>query len=159
MRLKPLVISTICALVFSTQLPIAAQAADGDAPAPTTTKSAKNIDTELVKARALIESKKYAPAITELKKLNKTFPNNADVNNLLGFASRKLSKYKDAETYYKKALKIKPNHLGALEYQGELFVLTNKSAQAKANLAKLKKACGISCEEYLDLEKSINAKK
>jgi hypothetical protein len=31
--------------------------------------------------------------------------------------------------------------------------------KAKANLAKLKKACGTSCEEYIDLKKSIEAKK
>ena len=81
------------------------------------------------------------------------------MNNLLGFASRKLGQYKEAGTYYTKALKIKPNHLGALEYQGELFVLTKNMTKAKANLAKLKTACGTSCVEYLDLKKSIEAKK
>jgi hypothetical protein len=38
-------------------------------------------------------------------------------------------------------------------------VLTKNIAKAKANLAKLKKACGTSCSEYLDLKKSIDAKK
>ena len=149
----------ICATLLFGQAQFSAQAADGDNPAPSAPKATKNVDVELEKSRALIASKKYKEALTELKKVNKSIPNNADVNNLLGFASRNLGQYKQAGTYYTKALKIKPNHLGALEYQGELFVLTKNMAKARANLAKLKKACGTSCEEYIDLKKSIDAKK
>jgi tetratricopeptide (TPR) repeat protein len=175
---KQRVITTlVCATLFFTQSQFSAQAADPEPspsatssetsaptsnsgnPAPTSTKSAQNVDTELTKSRSLIASKKYKEALTELKKVNKSYPNNADVNNLLGFASRKLGQYKQAGTYYTKALKIKPNHLGALEYQGELFVLTKDITKAKANLAKLKTACGTSCAEYLDLKKSIGTKK
>ena len=86
------------------------------------------------------------------------FKNNADINNLLGYSSRKLKQYKPAATYYEKALKINPNHLGALEYQGELFVLTNKVSAAKKNLVKLEKLCGLKCGEYLDLKKAIGKK-
>jgi tetratricopeptide (TPR) repeat protein len=175
---KQRVITTlVCATLFFAQSQFSAQAADPEPspsatssetsaptsnsgnPAPTSTKSAQNVETELTKSRSLIASKKYKEALTELKKVNKSYPNNADVNNLLGFASRKLGQYKQAGTYYTKALKIKPNHLGALEYQGELFVLTKDITKAKANLAKLKKACGTSCPEYLDLKKSIGTKK
>jgi tetratricopeptide (TPR) repeat protein len=175
---KQRVITTlVCATLFFTQSQFSAQAADPEPspsatssetsaptsnsgnPAPTSTKSAQNVDTELTKSRSLIASKKYKEALTELKKVNKSYPNNADVNNLLGFASRKLGQYKQAGTYYTKALKIKPDHLGALEYQGELFVLTKNITKAKANLAKLKKACGTSCAEYIDLKKSIGTKK
>jgi hypothetical protein len=60
--------------------------------------------------------------------------------------------------YYSKALRIDPNHLGALEYQGELFVETKKIPSAKKNLAKLKSLCGATCEEYLDLKKAIGKK-
>ncbi|MEY3935560.1 MAG: hypothetical protein RI901_990, partial [Actinomycetota bacterium] len=66
--------------------------------------------------------------------------------------------YGPAATYYAKALKIDPKHLGALEYQGELFMLTKKPSEAKKNLAKLKSLCGIKCEEYLDLKKAIDKK-
>ena len=159
MRKQRIITTLVCATLLFGQAQFSAQAADGDNPAPAATKTAKNVDVELEKSRALIASKKYKEALTELKKVNKSIPNNADVNNLLGFASRKLGQYKEAGTYYTKALKIKPNHLGALEYQGELFVLTKNMTKAKANLAKLKTACGTSCVEYLDLKKSIEAKK
>jgi hypothetical protein len=46
--------------------------------------------------------------------------------------------------------------LGALEYQGELFITTGKLDQAKANLAKLQGLCG-TCEEAQDLEAALKA--
>ena len=51
-----------------------------------------------------------------------------------------------SEKYYAYALRLNPNHLGALEYQGELFVQTDRIAKAKANLAKLQGLCG-NCED------------
>ena len=110
---------------------------------------------ELALSRSLIEAKNYRQALTELKRVDQIVAKNADVNNLLGFTSRKLGQYSQAGIYYVKALKINPNHLGALEYQGELFLIQKKAALANQNLAKLKKLCGTSCEEYLDLKKAI----
>ena len=114
---------------------------------------------ELALSRTLIADKNYRQALTELKRVDRVVKNNADVNNLLGFASRKLAQYSQAGTYYVKALKIDPNHLGALEYQGELFLIQKKVTLAQQNLAKLKKLCGTSCEEYLDLKQAIATKK
>jgi len=91
----------------------------------------------------------------ELKQVNRIVANSSDVNNLLGFASRKLGQYKQAGAYYVKALTIDSGHLGALEYQGELFLIQKKIALAKQNLAKLKALCGTSCEEYLDLKQAV----
>ena len=107
----------------------------------------------------MIADKNYRQALVELKRVDRIVMNNADVNNLLGFASRKLGQYSQAGAYYVKALKINPNHLGALEYQGELFLIQKKVTLAQQNLAKLKKLCGTSCEEYLDLKQAIAKKK
>ena len=139
------------------------------APAPTATKTptptpttpaaaAKTVSSELAPIRALIVKKDFTAALAALKIADKDFPNNADINNLLGYSARNLKQYKPAATYYTKALKIDPKHLGALEYQGELFMLTKKTADAKKNLAKLKSLCGDKCEEYLDLKKAIGNK-
>ena len=110
---------------------------------------------ELALSRSLISAKNYRQALVELKRVDRVVVNNADVNNLLGFASRKLGQYSQAGLYYVKALKINPNHLGALEYQGELFLIQKKVKLAQQNLAKLKGLCGTSCEEYVDLKKAI----
>lgn len=115
----------------------------------------KTVIGELTRIREIIAAKDFKSARAALLISNGEFPNNADVNNLLGFTSRKLKMYGPAATYYTKALSINPSHLGALEYQGELFIETNKIALAKKNLAKLKTLCGINCEEYLDLKKAL----
>jgi len=127
------------------------------APTPTPA-AAKSVNSELAKVTTLLNANNFKQALSDLKVIDSEFKNNADVNNLLGYSSRKLKQYKPAATYYEKALKINPNHLGALEYQGELFVLTNKVSAAKKNLVKLEKLCGLKCGEYLDLKKAIGKK-
>jgi tetratricopeptide (TPR) repeat protein len=132
-------------------------------PTPTPTQAAqtptpaavKTVNSELAKVTTLLNANNFKQALADLKIIDSEFKNNADVNNLLGYSSRKLKQYKPAATYYEKALKLNPNHLGAIEYQGELFVLTNKVSAAKRNLAKLEKLCGLKCGEYLDLKKAI----
>jgi tetratricopeptide (TPR) repeat protein len=132
------------------------------APTPTvsttTTPVVETVESSLKSIQVFIENKDYRAALAALKIADTKFANNADVNNLLGFSSRKLKLYKQAAVYYSKALRIDPNHLGALEYQGELFVETKKIPSAKKNLAKLKSLCGATCEEYLDLKKAIGKK-
>ena len=132
-------------------------------PTPTSTPTtpaavAKTLSGELATIRALIAKKDFTAALAALKIADKDFPNNSDINNLMGYSARNLKQYKPAATYYTKALKIDPKHLGALEYQGELFMLTKKTADAKKNLAKLKSLCGVNCEEYVDLKKAIGNK-
>jgi Flp pilus assembly protein TadD len=150
--------STPAPVVSATPTPAKATPTPVASATPTPSVAAKNLSTELTKIRSLISAKNFASAMTALQAADKTFPNNADINNLLGYSARNLKQYANAAAYYTKALKIDPNHLGALEYQGELFMLTKKSAQAKKNLAKLKSLCGLTCEEYLDLKKAIGNK-
>ena len=127
-------------------------------PSTTPTPTIKTVTSELSAIRVLINSGKYTTALTSLKSADNSYPNNADINNLLGYTSRKLKQYTQAGTYYTKALKIDPKHLGALEYQGELFMILKKTSSAKSNLAKIKAICGTSCEEYIDLKKAIGKK-
>jgi tetratricopeptide (TPR) repeat protein len=162
----------LASLIAFSLLPLPALANDpGATPSATSSPSAssatkspvaqvlpKSITESLVEPRKLIAAKSWLAAIVSLKKVDLAFPNNADVNNLLGFTSRNLGLYADATKYYAKALKIDPNHLGALEYQGVLFIKTNKLTSAKINLSKLKKLCGTSCAEYQDLLKELGSK-
>ena len=127
-------------------------------PSPTAAPTVKTVTSELTAIRISINSGQYTTALTSLKSADKSYPNNADINNLLGYTSRKLKQYTQAGTYYTKALKIDPKHLGALEYQGELFMTLKKTSSAKSNLAKIKAICGTSCEEYIDLKKAIGNK-
>ena len=105
-----------------------------------------------------IDAKQYQAAIDELKSIVAKDDKNADAYNLLGFSNRKLKRYDIAEEYYQKALKLDPKHTGAMEYLGELYVETDRMDDAKKMLARLDKACFISCDEYRQLKTMIERK-
>ena len=107
-------------------------------------------------AQAAIAATDYPAAARILAVLAGTDPTNPDVWNLFGFASRKMGRMGEASEAYAEALRLKPDHIGALEYQGEMFVDLKRPEDAAKNLAMLKKLCG-DCEEALDLEAYIAA--
>jgi predicted Zn-dependent protease len=115
---------------------------------------------ELKNGLRMIESltygKKYKLALSKLKVLDNKFSDNADINNYLGFVNRKMNELGKSAYHYKKALSIEPRHIGALEYQGELFIMTKKFTEANNNLRLLKMICGSQCKEYLELKKALN---
>lgn len=113
----------------------------------------------LASARALIAEQRWADAIQELRRIDT--PASADWNNLMGYSHRK-AKTPDraaAERYYDAALKIDPQHRGALEYSGELYLSMGQLARAEQRLAALDKACFLPCDEYRDLKAAIAAYK
>ena len=107
--------------------------------------------------QSLVYGKKYKKAEKRLISLEVKFPQNADIQNYLGFVSRKMDKLGKSDAYYKKALQINPMHKGALEYQGELFLQYKNVEKAKANLKLLERICGVNCEEYKELKKAIES--
>jgi len=108
----------------------------------------------LASVRAKIQAKDYKGALAELTPMLETHQH-ADVYSLMGFALRKTGDYKQAYTFYRKALDFDPEHKGALEYLGELYVETGQVDKARENLALLKKLCPVGCEEMFDLEEAI----
>ena len=106
-------------------------------------------------AVALIAAEKYQEAIPPLQSAEKLATLDADIQNLLGFTHRKTGKLDAAARYYKRALEINPKHKGALEYQGDLFLMRGDKDAARANLAKLDKICWLGCNEYDELKKAI----
>ena len=116
---------------------------------------AKSDPVWLTEARASIKADKYDQAIQQLQAANET--SSADWNNLLGSSLRKKQPpdLVGAEKYYQAALKIDPNHRGALEYYGKLKLMNNDLPGAEALLARLDKACTFGCEEYSDLKGAV----
>jgi Flp pilus assembly protein TadD len=109
----------------------------------------------LAPARARIAEKSWAAAIDELKKVDAT--SSADWNNLMGYSLRKAdpANLAEAEKYYNEALRIDAKHRGALEYSGELYLMTGNLEMAEQRLAALDKACFLPCEEYTDLKRAV----
>ena len=122
-------------------------AADTYTPTPTADK--------LSAARTQIAAGQWAAAVDELKKVNDT--GSADWNNLMGYSLRKgkTPDFAGAERYYNEALRIEPQHRGALEYSGELYLMTGDIAKAEQRLAALDKACFLPCDEFNDLKKAV----
>ncbi len=80
-------------------------------------------NSEYETAKTLIKSKQdFAAALPILESLTQEQPDYADAWNLRGFANRKLGNLDAAAEAYSEALRLNPEHLGALEYQGEMFV-------------------------------------
>lgn len=112
-------------------------------------------------AKKLIYSKKYEKALDILISLENKQPigfSKADLYNYLGFATRKKNNpnYEDAEEYYLLALSIDANHIGALEYLGELYIETDRLGQAEKLLNKLGVVAGEDSVEYKELFDLLN---
>jgi tetratricopeptide (TPR) repeat protein len=109
-------------------------------------------------AKDLVDSQQYAKAIPLLEQSLHDKGPSADVLNMLGFSYRKTGDVNKGLDYYLQALKLEPNHLGANEYLGELYLEMNNLPKAEERLQVLQKACG-SCEEQEDLDKAVAAYK
>ena len=124
--------------------------------------SSVDANAEYLKAEKLVKTYKFEKAIKALNKLLTETPDGytkADIYNYLGYASRKqrAPNFEKAESYYLKALKIDPNHIGALEYLGELYYETGRVEKASELLEKLKIVAGENSEEYIELFEVINS--
>lgn len=116
-----------------------------------------NTPVDLTSVRAKIAAKDYKGALAELRDLAED-NQQADVYNLLGFTLRKTGDFKTSLTYYTKALELEPDHKGAHEYLGELYVETGNMPKAQEQLAALTKLCPNGCEELDDLKAAIAGK-
>jgi len=111
---------------------------------------------DLTSVRAKIKAKDFKGALAELTPMLATYQH-ADVYNLMGYSLRKTGDYKQAYTFYRKALDFDPDHKGALEYLGELYVETGQIEKAKENIVRLQQLCPSGCEELDDLQRAVSA--
>jgi tetratricopeptide (TPR) repeat protein len=106
-------------------------------------------------ALRLIRRNDYAQAVPYLDRTLATRPNNADVLNYEGFTHRMLGDYPGSLAYYQKALERDPDHKGAHEYLGELYLNMHQIGGARGQLAELTRLCPKGCDELDALTKSI----
>jgi Tfp pilus assembly protein PilF len=113
-------------------------------------------DRAYVQAVRLINAGHYDDALVALRGAQAAFGPHPDVLTYIGYANRKLGRYDIAETYYRQALAIAPNHRGATEYYGELMVERGDLAGARRMLTKLDTLCSFGCAEAEDLRRWID---
>jgi len=120
-----------------------------------------DVNIEFNRAKKYIYKKNYAKGLKILKDIEneRAFGySKADLYNYMGFASRKQKDpdYIGAEKYYLKALYLEADHIGALEYLGELYYETDRVDKAKSLLEKLGEVAGKNSTEYKELYKLLD---
>ena len=120
-----------------------------------------DVNVEFNRAKKLIYKKNYEKALKILKDIEDERPfgfSKADLYNYMGFAARKQKDpdYISAENYYLKALSLDADHIGALEYLGELYYETNRADKARSLLKKLGEVAGKDSAEYKELSELLN---
>ena len=80
---------------------------------------------------------------------------NADIQNYLGYAYRRLRQFDPAMQHYRQALTLNPRHRSAHEHLGEAHLVRGDLAKSKEQLAALEQICIIPCDEYDDLQRAI----
>ena len=104
--------------------------------------------------KLIYEQGDYQGAITALRALD--HDDNADVANLIGYASRKLGRYDDAKIWYERALAADPNHAVTWSYYGMWQAEQGNLLKAKDDLEKVRLICGTDCEPYKMLRAVID---
>tara|TARA_B100000214_G_C23916816_1_gene604127 strand:- start:439 stop:924 length:486 start_codon:yes stop_codon:yes gene_type:complete len=149
----------ISILLFSTYVFAAGSDSSSDSSISDPYKDAKNLVKragKLEKKDKIDKAKKlYAQAFKKLEKAYSSDKNNPDILNYMGYTSRKIGNFDQAEKFYLSGLNIKPDHNGINEYLGELYVQTNRIDKAKERLEVLK---GCNCEEFKELELIIKTR-
>ena len=111
---------------------------------------------KLEKKEKIDKAKKlYSQAFQKLEKAYSSEKKNPDILNYMGYTSRKIGNFEQAEKFYLTGLSIKPDHNGINEYLGELYVQTNRIDKANERLDVLKNC---NCEEYKELELIIKTR-
>ena len=143
-----MLIKYLLAFVLSVGLVSAAMAAGSTSPSK---------PSKLAVAEKAVKAGNYDRAIELLQKVVARDSQNANAWNYLGFSQRKLKRFDQALGAYQKALTIDPEHRGANEYLGELYLQTGNLAKAKERLKKLDDVCFFGCDEFDDLKQAIKA--
>jgi len=135
----------------------------GEAPKPSAARDEPMIfagaaagDVAYSTAVKLINQHRYDEALASLKYAQAVFGPHPDILTYQGYAWRKKGDWGRAETYYRQALALAPNHRGANEYYGELKVERGDMAGAKLMLAHLETACAYGCAEAEELRRWID---
>jgi len=125
---------------------------------PTETKpEAAATDPDFTAGKEALDRKDWSEAGRRFKQAALRDPDNADLENYLGYSYRNLGQLDAALAHYRRALELNPRHRGAHEYAGEAYLIVGDLARAEEHLAALRRICLLPCEELGDLEREVAA--
>jgi tetratricopeptide (TPR) repeat protein len=117
------------------------------------------LDPDFAAGKKALIAEDWKGAITALGLAAMRDPRNADIQNYIGYAHRRLRQLGPAMEHYQQALMFNPRHRSAHEHLGELFLVLGERLKAEEHLAALKRICLIPCDEVGDLERAISGYK
>ena len=115
------------------------------------------LDPDFAAGKKALAAEDWNGAIVALKFAVLRDPRNADIQNYIGYAYRRLRQLGPAMGHYQQALVLNPRHRSAREHLGELYLVLGEPNKAEEHLAALKEICLIPCNEVADLERAIAA--
>jgi Flp pilus assembly protein TadD len=113
------------------------------------------LDPDFVTGKRAIDAKNWDAAIKAFSSAALRDTRNADIQNYLGYAYRKVGQLEASFRHYERALALSPRHRGAHEYIGEAYLVVDNLAKAEEHLAALQTICLIPCEEFEELKEKI----
>ena len=113
------------------------------------------LDPDFAAGKRAIVAGQWNEAIAALKSAGLRDARNADIQNYLGYAYRRLRQLDPAIQHYQQALALNPRHRSAHEHLAESYLVQGDLAKAKEHLAALERICLIPCDEYDDLKREI----
>ena len=117
------------------------------------------LDPDFSAGKKALGAEDWNGAIAALELAALRDPLNADIQNYIGYAYRRLRQLGAAIGHYQQALMLNPRHRSAHEHLGEAYLVLGESAKAEQLLVALGNLCLIPCEEYDDLKRAIAAYK
>ena len=117
------------------------------------------LDPEFAAGKKALVAEDWDGAIAVLKSAALRDPRNADIENYIGYAYRRLRQWGPAMQHYQQALVLNRRHRSAHEHLGELYLALGEPAQAEQQLARLQDICLIPCAETDDLKRALAAYK
>jgi tetratricopeptide (TPR) repeat protein len=117
------------------------------------------LDPDFKAGKKALGAEDWNGAIAALELAALRDPLNADIQNYIGYAYRRLRQLGPAIGHYQQALMLNPRHRSAHEHLGEAYLVLGEPAKAEQFLAALENLCLIPCEEYDDLKRAITAYK
>jgi len=117
------------------------------------------LDPDFKAGKKALRAENWSGAIAAFEFAALRDPTNADIQNYIGYAYRRLRQMGPAIGHYQKALMLNSRHRSAHEHLGEAYLVLGEPAKAQQLLVALENLCLLPCEEYDDLRRAITAYK
>ena len=114
-----------------------------------------DLDPDFAAGKVALVKGQWASAIEALKLASLRDPRNADIQNYIGYANRRIGLPKLSFAHFRQAIEFNPRHRGAHQHLGETHLSVGELAEAEAQLAALEQICLLPCDEYRDLRWAI----